>query len=109
MDADLFFFSDPEPVFKKIADASEVETIHRPKHLCTDNATSESALYHAIEYIQSNHNISPDIIVFLQATSPLRLHNDIDNAIDVFINTMLGSTEKIITESEKNVLKKLRG
>jgi len=88
---DHTFVSTDDKEIIELADTFEIESILRPKHLCTDSASSESALSHAIEYIQSNHNISPDIIVFLQATSPLRLHNDIDNAIDIFINTKADS------------------
>ena len=61
-----------------------MKTIIRPHHLCKDDSTSESALNHAIEYLKSEQNSTPDIIIFLQATSPLRLHYDIDNAINLF-------------------------
>ena len=68
----------------KLADICGVKTILRPDSLCKDDSTSESALNHAIEHIKSENHIEPDIIVFLQATSPLRLHDDIDNAVNLF-------------------------
>ena len=68
----------------ELADTFEIKTIIRPEHLCDDNSTSESALLHAINFIKSDFKICPDIIVFLQATSPLRLVDDIDNAINLF-------------------------
>ena len=48
------------------------KTIHRPESLCNDDSTSESALIHSLEVIKEKYNIIPEIIVFLQATSPLR-------------------------------------
>ena len=56
-------------------------TIKRPIKISGDKATSESALIHAIKTI----NFEIDVIVFLQATSPLRSTNDIDNAIKKFL------------------------
>tara|TARA_A100001015_G_scaffold179548_1_gene199668 strand:- start:2205 stop:2915 length:711 start_codon:yes stop_codon:yes gene_type:complete len=58
--------------------------IQRPKKLSSDIATSESALIHAVEKISYQYAL--DAIVFLQATSPLRLENDIENGIQWFIN-----------------------
>ena len=55
--------------------------IKRPKKLSIDRAPSESAILHAISKIKE----LPDIIVFMQATSPVRKKNDIKNAINQFI------------------------
>ncbi len=68
----------------ELADNHEIRTIIRPEHLCDDNSTSESALLHAIKFIKSDLKICPDLIVFLQATSPLRFIDDIDKAINLF-------------------------
>ena len=55
--------------------------IKRPVKISGDKATSESALIHAIKTI----NFEIDVLVFLQATSPLRSTNDIDDAIKKFL------------------------
>ena len=44
----------------------------------------DASIVHAINHIEKNLNISFDNIVFLQPTSPLRKHSDIDNAIKLF-------------------------
>ena len=85
MNIDYTFVSTDDDQIAKLAKNCGVKTIIRPDHLCKDDSTSESALLHAIEYIKSEHQVSPDIIIFLQATSPLRLQNDIDKAINLFI------------------------
>ncbi len=56
------------------------EIIHRPEKLAGDTASSESALIHALSEIEKT-DISPELIVFLQCTSPIRTGTDIDNAI----------------------------
>ncbi len=55
------------------------KTIKRPIEFATDTATSESVLIHAINEIEINSG-KIDYVVFLQATSPLRTSEDIDNA-----------------------------
>jgi len=85
------FVSTNDNSVMNLASNNEINIIKRPKSLCYDDSTSESALVHALEIIQSKHNICPDIVVFLQATSPLRKNNDIDNAIKQFIGENLDS------------------
>ena len=55
--------------------------IHRPAELANDTASSESALIHALTEIEKS-GINPELIVFLQCTSPLRTGLDIDRAIE---------------------------
>jgi CMP-N,N'-diacetyllegionaminic acid synthase len=53
------------------------QVIDRPSCISTDDSTSESALLHFAE------NKSFDILVFLQATCPFIISQDIDNAINL--------------------------
>ena len=64
--------------------------ILRPHEISGDKATSESALLHALEEIESQKG-QVDAIVFLQPTSPLRESKDIENALDKFQNEKLDS------------------
>ncbi|MEL4895047.1 acylneuraminate cytidylyltransferase family protein [Crocosphaera sp. Alani8] len=54
--------------------------IHRPAELANDTASSESALIHALQTLESK-NINLDFLVFLQCTSPVRTGAEIDQAI----------------------------
>lgn len=56
--------------------------IQRPPELATDTATTESAILHALGNLRNE----PDLIVYLQPTSPLRMPDDIDNAIEFVIS-----------------------
>jgi N-acylneuraminate cytidylyltransferase len=70
----------------EIADVSlayGAKVICRPEELATDTASSESALIHAISEIEKEQRI--ETVAFLQATSPLRDDNDMDDALKRFI------------------------
>lgn len=70
---------------KEIADVSQeygAKIIWRHGEYATDTSPSEEALLHAVSEIEKQKK--PDIVVFLQATSPLREDDDIDNAIEKF-------------------------
>ncbi len=57
------------------------EVVRRPAELASDTATSEAALLHTLETLREEEDYRPDLVVFLQATSPLRRERDIHQAI----------------------------
>lgn len=59
----------------------------RPKNLASDDSPTLAAIQHAVDYLEKNKSYSPDIIVVLQPTSPLRKHNHIDEAIELLVST----------------------
>lgn len=70
-----------------IADTSRqygAEVLMRPAELSEDISSSESALQHAVNHYETKERIVPDVVVFLQCTSPLRDDDDIDKAITTF-------------------------
>ncbi len=72
---------------KKIAKISKIygaDIIKRPMALAGNIIMPDASIVHAINHIEKNLNISFDNIVFLQPTSPIRKHSDIDNAIKLF-------------------------
>ena len=56
----------------------------RPAHLATDTATSADMVLHTLKFYEQS-NVSFDIIVLLEPTSPLRADDDIDKALTLFI------------------------
>ena len=60
-----------------------VNVIKRPIEFSQDNSSSESALLHAVNSLSTKVRD----IIFLQATSPLRKINDIDNAYKILKKT----------------------
>jgi CMP-N,N'-diacetyllegionaminic acid synthase len=53
----------------------------RPKSLAKDTSPSLLVVLHALDYLEKKEKYSPDIIVFLQPTSPFRKVEHIDAAI----------------------------
>lgn len=71
------------------------EVIKRPEALAKDYSSTIEVILHALDYLEKKE--SPDILVLLQPTSPLRTSIDIDNAIDIFINN---DCDSVISVSE---------
>ena len=68
----------------EIADVSKqygAEVIWRPAELSGDDASSESALVHAVDFLEETEGYRPDLVAFLQSTAPVRRNQDIDRAI----------------------------
>ena len=72
------------------------DIILRPKSLATDTSKSEEALIHVL----ININKSFQNIIFLQATSPLRLKDDINNAVKYFLSKKYDSLFSCSTSSD---------
>lgn len=66
----------------RCARANGAEVVQRPADLATDTASSEAALLHALAHLRGAESYEPDLVVFLQATSPLREDDAIDRAIE---------------------------
>uniref|UniRef100_A0A7V3N452 Acylneuraminate cytidylyltransferase family protein n=1 Tax=candidate division CPR3 bacterium TaxID=2268181 RepID=A0A7V3N452_UNCC3 len=56
----------------------------RPKRLAKDNTPTLPVLRHAIEYLMQEEGYSPEVVVLLQPTTPLRTHKSIDRGIEMF-------------------------
>ena len=61
------------------------EIVRRPADLSGDDATSESALLHALEHLEQAEDYRPDLLVFLQCTSPLTQPEDIEGTIAALV------------------------
>lgn len=78
------YVSTDDPEIAQIARAHGACVIDRPAELAGDTATSESALLHGLDYLVEN-GVNPDLLVFMQCTSPLTAAEDIDRAIHTLI------------------------
>jgi N-acylneuraminate cytidylyltransferase len=81
----------------------------RPESLADDLATTESAMLHALSWLESNEQYVPDNVILLQATSPVRADDAIDKAIESFISSEAESLVSVcefwhfLWEGEKSV------
>ena len=82
---DRIYVTTDDPEIASVSRSYGAEIIQRPVELATDTASSESALIHAVTEIEKT-GVNPELIVFLQCTSPLRNGIDIDRAIEQLQN-----------------------
>jgi N-acylneuraminate cytidylyltransferase len=57
------------------------EVVRRPAEISGDTASSESALLHVLDHLRDAEQYEPDLVVFLQATSPIRPDGCLDEAV----------------------------
>jgi N-acylneuraminate cytidylyltransferase len=74
------YVSTDDSEITEVSRSYRADIIHRPNEIAGDTASSESALIHALFEIEKT-GVYPDLVVFLQCTSPIRTGLDIDRAI----------------------------
>lgn len=78
---DKFIVSTEDAEIATIAKQAGAEVLQRPQEYATDNATTVSVLQHVLD------EINAETVVLLQPTSPVRVDNIIDKAIDIFMKS----------------------
>ena len=71
---------------RRIAEGSGAEVVLRPADISGDTASSESALLHVLEQLRQAEGYEPDLVVFLQCTSPLMSPEDIDGTVGALLS-----------------------
>lgn len=82
------------------ARAAGAEVVRRPDDLAGDTATSESALLHALGDVESRTGARPDVLVFVQATSPFIDPAAIDRAVE---RVLAGSADVVFSAVPSHV------
>ncbi|MFC1813507.1 cytidylyltransferase domain-containing protein [Thermodesulfobacteriota bacterium] len=77
--------STDDPEIASVSKQYGAEVIIRPAEISGDTASSESALLHSLDYLEQTENYNPDLLVFLQCTSPLTKPEDIDGTIQILV------------------------
>ena len=85
------FVSTDDPAIAAAARAAGADVIDRPAELAGHTATSESALMHALENL-TVRGIDPDILVFVQCTSPFIRPQDLDTGVGLVASGAADST-----------------
>lgn len=79
----------------EIAKGCGAEVIPRPLELAKDDTPSLPVFQQVIKHLSETENFHPDIIVILQPTSPLRTVEDINGAIQKFLETACDSVVSV--------------
>ena len=99
--------STDDDTIKTIAENNGAKVIMRPDELSGDLSTSEEVLKHAIGVLKEKGE-KPDIIVFLQCTSPIRRKWDIDKQIEKLFDGNYDSVFSV-TKTKIFIWKKIDG
>jgi len=78
--------STDDPDIEEVARKAGADICHRPADISGDMASSEDALLHTLSILANEENYYPDVLVFLQCTSPLTLKEDIEGTIEQFLD-----------------------
>lgn len=92
---DRFFVSTEDKEIAKVSLELGSEVIERPKDLAGDNIPSSQVIKHAIEYFKESSE-SPDYIVMLQPTSPLRQAKHLKQCLKEMLDGNYNSAVSVI-------------
>ncbi len=72
------------------------EVVWRPAEISGDTAASELALLHTLEHLEQAEGYQPEVVVFLQCTSPLTLAEDMDGTVQALLDQQADSALAVI-------------
>lgn len=78
--------STDDPEIATVSQHYGAQVVWRPAEASGDTASSESALLHALDFLEQTEGYQPDLVVFLQCTSPIRRPKDIDQAVQTLLD-----------------------
>ncbi len=90
---------------QEIAEVSKiagVQIIERPKELAGDESPTHQAVEHVLGHLAETEQYVPDVVVLLQPTSPLRIAQDIDQAMGLFLKNTCESVVSISESGKPN-------
>jgi N-acylneuraminate cytidylyltransferase/CMP-N,N'-diacetyllegionaminic acid synthase len=79
----IAFSSDSDPLLEAALRAGADIAVKRPDVMATDTAPKLPAIRHCLEQVIVHTGRTPDILVDLDVTSPLRLPSDITGAVEL--------------------------
>lgn len=80
----------------QVSRAYGAEVVMRPDELAGDTARSEDALLHVLDHLAAMEGYVPELVVFLQCTSPLTSAADIDGTIGSLIQQRADTAHSVI-------------
>ncbi len=84
-DKDICISSDDDEIIRVVEDYGLKVDFKRPAELATDHSGTEDTIRHALKFY-ADKGIDYNVVVLLQATSPLRNHRHVKESLDLFSN-----------------------
>ena len=83
-DTDIVVSTDSERIKAIARRYKDVFIVNRPTEISGDKASTEAALIHALNYMEKSLNKNYDAVITLQATSPLRKVETLNNFVKYY-------------------------
>ncbi len=80
----------------------------RPPELAQDQTTDLPVFQHALRWLKENEGYSPDLVIHLRPTSPIRPHNCIDEAVALLQRNPVADSVRGVVPSGQNPYKMWR-
>lgn len=87
--------STDDPAIAATAKQYGAEVVERPPEISGPDSPSEAALLHVLDQLEKEDEL-PDLVAFLQCTSPLTLPEDIDGTIETLIQQQADSALAVV-------------
>lgn len=104
-----FAVSTEDAEIASIVKSAGAMVIDRPYDLAKDDSPTLPSISHAVSWLEEQYQRRLDYIIILQATTPLRTGNDIDNAIEKLLVSGADSVVSVcaVTHFHPSKLKKI--
>lgn len=80
----------------------------RPKEISSDNSTDIEYILHALDWLKSNENYIPDIVLRLVPTVPMQLSEDIDACIRALADDPEADSAMVVAEALQHPQKAMK-
>lgn len=94
---------------KQLVAGYGVEIVDRPAHLASDAAATIPVLKQTVSRLREETGYSPDIVVQLNVTSPLRESTDIDNAVRLLLESGCDAVNSVVRTMRIDRIHRLDG
>lgn len=78
--------STDDPEIAAISEKWGAQVVWRPAEIAGDSSSSEAALLHVLHWLRTTEGSTPDLLVFLQCTSPFTAAQDIDGTVNALLD-----------------------
>ncbi|HOV07468.1 MAG TPA: acylneuraminate cytidylyltransferase family protein, partial [Anaerolineaceae bacterium] len=80
----------------------------RPAELAQDNTTDLPVFQHALRWLKENENYTPDLVIHLRPTSPIRPRQCVDDAVHILLEHPEADSVRGVVLSGQNPFKMWR-
>lgn len=91
-----YVVSTEDDEIKRVVSDLGAEVVDRPAELATDSAATIPVLKQTVARLKETSGYTPDIVVQLNATSPLRESADIDNAVRLLVESGCDAVKSVV-------------